>query len=684
MNIESTYIAANGAGRDLGGHVATHEQVLPNQDIGALNSAGGFLRSNFSSPRRSSQSGLWKFPEASTSTPPWMKSLKKNRGEGDTKRTKDLAMEIDKESKYVQAEATKLLVIPLLLSNEGAVDGGSLEYEYRDEREPQSIQRETAMQTSTKKYRNEARRSKDSSKKNRREQKGKRALEEEIPIAELTVDPASQDPSELSEIGHIDSDPDITAVFAPPLAQAGKDLLKVMDVSESFLFDRVTPVPPVESKADPPGVLVDEVVATKAVNRSNPKADHKKKTRRTSQKIKKRSSSSASKEKDDPDGTMKKRSGTNMSSKSKSQTSGESLRKLNISSLSGLKGESVIEWFRMRSDGQRGSNNIKVDLPTVPSVAPSTSERKGLTCLTGSSCKANRDPSYRESDVMSMTSNTTRSGDVFEALKMVTGGSSSRSKSPMRTKSAPNSSKAGPLVRTIDANPRRTKSDVGVLSKSSGDRKISRKLASDQSAVIGTNRPRSDSLNDPKKRRSVVPSKNSLKGSNKEKISNRVDSSQVIGLSREDVSLVTWTRGTPARRSKPTLEMFVSPTKKKSKDSRRPQKTSWEQFRERGGAKIVTLLTEDDKWEIDDFGTASGTRAPVSNPSSHNLVPLDFTEFDAEDFSTSDDLDRLPLVSSKPAEASSKPARNNDASGKPFFPITCTDNDSFWSSTYFP
>ena len=148
---------------------------------------------------------------------------------------------------------------------------------------------------------------------------------------------------------------------------------------------------------------------------------------------------------------------------------------------------------------------------------------------------------------------------------------------------------------------------------------------------------------------------------------------------------MTWMRESPARRSKPTLEMFVSPTKKTSNDSRRPQKTSREQFREREGVKIVTLLTEDDdEWEIDEhFGTVSDTQIKLSNSAYQNLVPIDFTDFDAEDFSTFDDLDPLTLVSSKPAEASINTKSKHEASGKPFFPTTCTDDDDFWSPTFF-
>jgi hypothetical protein len=677
MNIDLTHISAN-EGRGPGCHGADHEQVVPYHDICALNSAGGFLRSNFSSPRRNSNSGLWKLPETSAGTPPWMKSLKKIRDEGGKKSVKDKAIVIDKEDKREQVKAKKRLVAPLVFGYEIVADDTP---DDPSRNEPQSTQREKH-QTSATRPKTRSRSSEDSSKKKRRERQKRREEENEAPVVALKSDPVSLGLHEKPKQFKVDSlncESGKKDMLLSPMVQSGQELLQAMPIPESFAIERVSSSTQAE-KADPPGILVDDVVTAKAPEHTNPTAITKKKVKRDSQRSRDQPNSFITRNgKEGAESPRKKRSG-NKSSKSQLRSASDNPKKPRRSSVSSLKGE-VVEWFRTSPDVRKGSRKSEDSLPTVSNLVPKPQDparpMKNLP-VSRSNGEVDTSPCSKDSDVTSITSNTTRSGEVFEAPQKPKSEASARSGSPRRSTSAVSSS-AVSLARKKDiSSTRRRKSDGSGLSKSSDENgKVSKPRGELPVGAV----PKATSKGPPSHRmtRSGLPSSSSSKSSRREK-TNHTDSSKLVRSYREEPCSVTWTRESPRRLSKSKLEMIISPNKKTNKKS--TMGTSWEEFRERKGVKVVALLTVDGDSDSDEDLKRSGFASGMKNWSSStspNLLPLDISEFDAEDFSTIHYDDPTTLVPAKTDPAPTKSLIKHNSADESIFPMTSTDDDAFWS-----
>jgi hypothetical protein len=148
-------------------------------------------------------------------------------------------------------------------------------------------------------------------------------------------------------------------------------------------------------------------------------------------------------------------------------------------------------------------------------------------------------------------------------------------------------------------------------------------------------------------------------------------------------SKVTWTRETlvSPRRAKPRLSMTVNNSaKKKAIDTKRGMKQVIGNF-EKGSSKVVKLVTENEKlskWAV----ALDSVKSKMY--SGTNSEPLDFSEFDTEDFSSeegSGDFSDPSVLSVQPTLPLYCSADNDVPFQKSFFQSS-DDMENFWSSPF--
>jgi hypothetical protein len=113
----------------------------------------------------------------------------------------------------------------------------------------------------------------------------------------------------------------------------------------------------------------------------------------------------------------------------------------------------------------------------------------------------------------------------------------------------------------------------------------------------------------------------------------------ILDSCKDDACKITWTREplTSPLKAKPRLSMVItSPTKKMIRDSKRDVKKDWEQYRKDAGTKIVKLQLEDDNIGFDNSFCDALEVDKFNKPTTTNTEPLDFSDFDEQDFSTGD------------------------------------------------
>jgi hypothetical protein len=154
-------------------------------------------------------------------------------------------------------------------------------------------------------------------------------------------------------------------------------------------------------------------------------------------------------------------------------------------------------------------------------------------------------------------------------------------------------------------------------------------------------------------------------------------------ITSAEPSKVTWTRENlvSPRRPKPRLSMTAStPAKKKAMDSMRGTKQVIGNF-EKESSKVVKLVTENDK--LNKWTEALGS-VKTKRYSRKNSEPLDFSEFDTEDFSSeegSGDFSDPSVLSMKPTLPLHCFADNDALHEKSFFQSSY-DMENFWSSPF--
>jgi hypothetical protein len=413
------------------------------------------------------------------------------------------------------------------------------------------------------------------------------------------------------------TEPSLNMLFAPSASEAKRH-------SQALQASRYG------SKADPPGFLVDEISDTM---QDPPIAQQTRKTNLTRSKS------------DDDSKTRMKYVGSSRKRKEKIALWREP------SSTDAVKGISLpqadapsTEWFRVDTVNKAVEQHPE-SLFFVPQSLSPTKRGEGMA------------QQRRASDLTCQTSNTTKSGsrDPSEPSTTQTVSTGSRTKSPTRRQRSVSIKKVSTKHGdNACASPRRKMVDLTCLTPEfiiNRDRDFPQcNPASERVTSLKV-----PTLESPTKRVGRTLSTTSPRA-RISKASALLSSSPVSQPVDDDAeTVITWTRVPPIRQtSKSSLEMFAT-----TPSPRKLGKQTKSTFKATKGGRVLEISEAESK-----------IRATKGKAVASNLTPLDFTEFQPEDFSAVEFDDPVVLTESKATAANQLSASEGNA--------------SFWSLTPLP
>jgi hypothetical protein len=401
------------------------------------------------------------------------------------------------------------------------------------------------------------------------------------------------------------TEPSLSMLFAPSASEAKRH-------SHGLHASRC------DSKVDPPGFLVDEMSDTK---QGPPIVQQTHKTKLTRSKS------------DDDSKTRMKYIGSPRKRKEKMALRREPSSTVAVKHISLPQEEAPsTEWFRVDT-----VNKAVEQLPEtvffVPQSISPTKRGEGMA------------QQRRASDLTCQTSNTTKSGsrDPSEPSTTHTVSTGSRTKSPTRRQRIVSINKVSSKHEDgVCASPRRKMVDLTCLTPQFSTNRDRDSLQCERVTSLKV-----PTLASPKKRLSRTMSTTSPRA-RISKASALLSSSPVSQPVDDDAeTVITWTRVPPIRQtSKSSLEMFATtPSPKKLGKQTKPT------FKATKGGRVSEISDTDSKRKV------SKSKIVASN-----LTPLDFTEFQPEDFSAVEFDDPVVLMESKPTSENQLSASEGNAS----------------------
>lgn len=697
MNIQFTKTDVNeGSGHEC--HRTTNDQIIvPRHNVRPMDLTGESLRSDKSSPRRKSQIVASELLESQLGLRPWMASFKNDHDKSGTKIRDERGKKIriaggEKKNmngivKFIEEDELDQVATKKMLAASTACDKETLANDalvgYRDE--PRSCQTQSHPEKS-RKSRSDSTRSRESISEQHQEQASRRKMTK-ASVVERNPDRLSfalQERSKKLDLENIDGESGIRDKFTSPVVVSSKHTLQLKDVLESCFLARV-PLATHTKKADPRGRHVDEIETHVAVDASNLPSITKKKGRTEGRNTKDVPCKLSRQSTDRPKSPVRTSGFSN--SRPHPQDNKTNLKQPLKSC---MKAEpSRIEWVRNDPAVRSGLQKINENLMYVSSLSPkplghsdpkSRRATNATKALSESSRVGNIDPFKKEGDMTSITSTTTESGDGFDASQKTKNGFSRRSVSPIKRKTSVTSNPVFLARMTHTKSPQKMRSDVNRSTTLSDEHCKTSRTPKNAPSLRMVSRATMKGFESPRKRSCLPPVGSSMSHSREK--TNPIDWSHVFVPTQEELSSVTLTKVTSTLNrgpSKTQLDMFLNSTKRATNDVKNMKETSWPKSRKQNGVKVVSLRTENTDLQRSVIaGTLNRSRL-----ASNNMVPLDFSEFDADDFSIVD-FDEPPVVGPwKTTPLLTSSSSRKDSTDQSFFPMSSVEDFASWPTQQF-